>query len=197
MEEQGLQVNHEVTSRTNSISEAWRRLLFGVLLACLVPAASAATATANQTLSVALGPIGKVAVVQSSVLLAHTGTIFADFTGSITVQYELRTTIASGSSSLTVKAGSEFSPATGPSIARGDLTYTCGGATIGAACSGSQIVGTGSQTSVITVGSGACTGTGCAGSNPDSAIVNLTLVDNPAFKTGTYSTNLIFSISAL
>jgi hypothetical protein len=167
------------------------------MFASLAPAASGATATATQTLSVTLGAIGKISVTQSTVALTHTGTIFANFTGSITIQYEVRTTISTGSSSLTLKAGSEFSPATGPSIASGNLTYTCSGTTVGAACSGSQTVSASSQTSVVTMGSGACTGTGCAGSNPDSAIINLNLVDSPTFKTGTYSTNLIFSISAL
>jgi len=165
--------------------------------AALVPAASAATASTTQTVSANLGAIGKISVVQSSIILTHTGTIFADFTGSVTVQYELRTTVTTGSSSLTVKAGGEFSPTTGPSIARGDFTYTCSGATVGTACSGRQTVSTTSQTSVVTVGSGACTGTGCAGSNPNSAIVNLNLVDSPTFTTGTYSTNLVFSISAI
>jgi hypothetical protein len=165
-------------------------------LASLLPEASAATATATQTATANLGAIGKISVVQSSILLTHTG-IFADFTGSVTVQFELRTSLSTGSSSLTVKAGSDFSPVTGPSIAKGDLTYTCGGATFGSPCSGTQTLSTSSQTSVVTVGSGACTGTGCAGSSPDSATVNLKLVDSPTFKTGTYSTNLTFSISAI
>ena len=61
-----------------------------------------------------IGAIGKVAVVQSSVSLAHTGSIFANFTGTVTVQYEVRTALSTGSSSLTLKAASEFSPSNGP-----------------------------------------------------------------------------------
>ena len=74
--------------------------------------AFAATATGTQSLSVNIGAIGKVAVVQSSVSLAHTGSIFANFTGTVTVQYEVRTALSTGSSSLTLKAASEFSPTT-------------------------------------------------------------------------------------
>lgn len=158
--------------------------------------AFAASATATQTLNPILGAISKLAVVQSNVSLTHTGSIFNSFTGAVTVQFKVRTTIANGSSSLTLNA-SAFSPATGPSIAAGDLTYTCSGATVGANCSGIQTISTSSQTNVVTVGSGVCTGAGCAGSSPDSVTVNLTLADSPVFKTGSYSTTVTFSISAL
>jgi len=165
--------------------------------ACAPLAALAATATGTQSLSINIGALGKVAVVQSSVSLAHTGSIFTSFTGAVTVQYEVRTALSTGSSSLTLKAASEFSPTNGPKIGNADLTYTCSGATVGSGCSGTQTVSTASQTSVVTVGSGACTGSGCAGSSPNSVTVNLNLVDSPLFKTGSYSTNLTFTISAI
>jgi hypothetical protein len=156
-----------------------------------------AVATGTQTLSPTIGALGKLSVVQSSVSLTHSGTIFANFTGTVTVRYEVRTTISTGSSALTLQAASEFAPGTGPSIAGGDLTYTCSGATAGVSCPGTQTVSTSSQTSVVTVGSGVCTGPGCTGSNPNSVTINLTLVDSPVFKAGSYSTGLTFSISAL
>jgi hypothetical protein len=160
-------------------------------------AAFSATGTGTQSLSVNIGALAKVAVVQSSVSLAHTGSIFASFTGTVTVQYEVRTALSTGSSSLTVRAASEFSPANGPKIGNADLTYTCSGATVGAGCSGTQTVSVTSQTGVVTVGSGACTGAGCAGSSPNSVTVNLNLADSPTFKTGSYSVTLTFTSSAI
>lgn len=169
-------------------------ILFAV---SLTPASYGATATATQTLSVNTGAIGKLAVVPSNVSLVHTGAIFENFAGAVTVQYQVRTTVSTGSSFITVQAASDFSPANGPSIAGSDLTYACSGATVGTACSGIKVVSASSQTSVVTVGSGVCTGDGCGGASPNSVTVNLNLVDSPAFKSGSYSTSLTFSISAL
>jgi len=170
-------------------------VVLGVLVGC-APCALGNSATATQTLSADLGANAKLSVVQPNVSLLQTGGIFATFTGSVTVQYKVRTT-PSGSSTLAVKAASDFSPANGPSIANSDLTYTCSGATLGTNCAGSQTVLTSATTNVVTVGAGACTGSGCAGSNPDSVSISLTLADSPPFKTGSYSTSLTFSISAL
>jgi len=167
----------------------------GMFLGC-VPSALGNSVTGTQTLSANLGANAKLSVVQSSVSLLNAGTTFANFTGAVTVQYKVRTT-PSGSSTLVVKAASDFSPANGPSIVNSDLTYICSGATLGSACSGSQTVLTSSTTNVLTVGAGACSGSGCAGPNPNSVSISLTSVDSPTFKTGSYSTSLQFSISAL
>jgi hypothetical protein len=174
------------------------RLRRGLAAAAFVPlAALGATSTGTQTLNVGIGAIGKLAVVPSSISLTHTGSIFAGFTGIVTVQYEVRTQLSTGSASLTLKAANNFSPSTGPSVTNGDLTYTCSGATLGVGCSGTQTASVSSQTGVVTLGSGLCTGTGCPGSSPNSITVNLNLADSPLFKTGSYSTSLTFTISAL
>ncbi len=167
----------------------------GILLAC-VPGALGNSVTGTQTLSVNIGAIAKLSPVQSSVTLTHAGATFANFTGGVTVQYKIRTT-PSGSGTLAVQAASDFSPVNGPSIAGSDLTYTCSGATLGTACSGMQTVLTSASTNIVTVGGGVCSGTGCAGPDPNSVSISLTLVDSPTFKTGAYSTSLTFSISAL
>jgi hypothetical protein len=167
----------------------------GMLLGC-IPGARGNSVTASQTLSANLGAQAKLAVVQASITFIRAGATFTNYTGAVTVQYRVRTT-PSGSGSLVVKAMSDFSPANGPSIANSDLTYTCSGATVGSACSGTQTVQTASTTNVVTVGGGLCTGSGCAGTDPDSVSISLTLADKPTFKTGTYSTSLLFSISAL
>src|SRR5438874_3416647 len=74
-------------------------------------------ASATQTLNAALGALGKLSVVQSSISLTHAGSTFADFTGGVTLQYKIRTNISGGSSTLTLKATSDFTPANGPSLA--------------------------------------------------------------------------------
>src|SRR5260370_26003475 len=123
-------------------------LVLGVFLSCS-PAVLANSVTGGQTLSVNLGAQAKLAVVQSSVTLLHAGATFANFTGAVSVQYKVRTT-SSGSSTLVVKAASDFSPANGPSIVNSDLTYTCNGATLVTACSVSQTISTTTQTHVVT-----------------------------------------------
>lgn len=158
--------------------------------------AFANSVSATQTLSANVGAKAKLSVVQSNVTMVHVGATFANYAGAVTVQYKVRTT-PSGSSTLLVQAASDFLPANGPSIANSDLTYTCSGATLGSACAGSQIVQTTSQTNVVTVGAAVCTGSGCTGSDPNSVSISLTLVDSPTFKTGSYTTSLTFSISAL
>ncbi len=157
-----------------------------------------ATGTTTQTLSATIDAIGKVSV-PSSLTLTSAGTTFVAYSGSLTVSYKTRTTAATGSGSLTLKATADFSPAGGPSISSGQLTYTCSAASLGAACSGTQTVSTASPTNVVTLGAGVCTGGGgsCSSTNPNSVQSTFTLSNNPAFKTGTYSATLTFTISAI
>jgi len=171
-------------------------LLNVILLLTLAVAARGNSVSASQSLTANLGAKAKVAVVQPAVSLVHSGGTFANFTGNVTVRYKVRTT-TTGTSTLTVAATSEFTPANGPSIAASDLTYTCSGATLGTPCTGSQTVRTSTQGTVVTVGGGACTGSGCSGNNPNSVSISLRLVNSPVFRTGSYSTSLTFSISAL
>jgi hypothetical protein len=176
-----------------------RRSLRAVLVFALLPIfAAAATGTATQTLSAQVNAIGKLSVPAASTVTSA-GTTFAGYTGSLTVSYKARTTAATGSGSLTVTASADFSPAGGPSIASGQLTYTCSAATLGAACVGTQTASTASQTNIATIGSSACTGGGgsCSTVNPNTVLASLSLSNNPTYKTGTYSATLIFTISAL
>jgi hypothetical protein len=185
----GLDINHMRKSLPELL------VVLGIFLGSR-SGALANSVTGGQTLSANLGANAKLSVVQSSVTLLNSGMTFGDFTGAVTILYKVRTT-PSGSSTLVVNAASDFSPANGPSIANSDLSYTCSGATLGSACSGSQIVLAPSTTNVVTVGAGACSGSGCAGPNPSSVSVSLTLANSPTFKTGVYTTSLTFSISSL
>lgn len=157
-----------------------------------------ATRSTTQTLSATVNAIGKVSV-PASLTVTNAGTTFVAYSGNLTVSYRARTTSGTGSASLTLKATADFSPAGGPSITGGQLTYTCSGASLGAACSGTQTVSTASQTSVVTMGAGVCTGGGgsCSATDPNTVQSTFTLANNPAFKTGTYSATITFTISAI
>ena len=158
------------------------------------------TGTTTQAISASFAAASALSVGQSSLSLVRGGSIFSNYTASLTVQYKVRTT-SSGSSTITVHAASNFSPANGPSVSgtTSDLTYTCSsttGTSVNQGCTGTQQVKT-SASSVVSVGSGICSGTGCANADPSSVTLNFSLVDNPAFKTGAYSLSLTFTTSAL
>ena len=179
--------------------QRYRRSWCAVLVLALLPAyGAAATGNATQTLSAQINAIGKLSVPANSTVTSA-GTTFTGYSGSLTVSYRARTTATTGSGSLTVKASADFSPAGGPSVAAGQLTYTCGAATLGTACSGMQTASTTSQTNIATIGSDACTGGGgsCSTANPNTVQTSLALANSPAYKTGTYSATLTFTISAI
>ncbi len=174
---------------------SWRLAIVSI---CVPAFLAAATGTTTQTLSAQINAIGKLSV-PSSVSVTNSGTTFVAYTGQTTVSYRIRTTASTGSGSLTVEAATDFSPAGGPSIAGGALTYTCGSATLGVSCSGTQTLSTTSQTTVVTAGAGVCTGGGgsCSATNPNTVQASFILANNPTFSTGTYSATLTFTISAL
>jgi hypothetical protein len=165
----------------------------------------ATSLTTTQTLQAVISPLGGLFSFPNSVTLTKTGTTFSSFTGSLTIQYDARTTQSTGGGSITVKATTDFTPARGPSIASppstGDaLQYTCAGATLGTGCSGTQTVSTTASTNVITLSASECTGGGgsCSSASPNTVTLNFTLTDDPEYKvsTGSYSATLTFTISA-
>ena len=174
---------------------SWRS---GVLLAFLPALLNAATGTTTQTLSANIQPIAKLSV-PSSLTITHAGTTFVAYAGNLTLSYRARTTASTGSGSVTVKGTADFSPAGGPSIGAGQLTYTCSSASLGTACSSTQTTSTTSQTNIVTLGANACTGGGgsCSSVNPNTVQTSFTLTNNPAFQTGSYAATLTFTASAL
>jgi len=155
-----------------------------------------ATGTTTQTLSATISPVGRL-VLPGSTTLTAAGTTFQPFTGTLAVSYEVRTT-AAGGGSITLRVSSDFTPAGGPTAANGVLTYTCGAAGLGTACSGTQTASTTAQTPVLTVPAAACTGGGgaCSGQDPNTINLNFTLTDQPAYATGTYTAQVTLLISA-
>jgi len=154
----------------------------------------AVTANLSNTLDAHIDALGELSVPASS-SLTHSGTLFNAFTGTVTVQYLARTT-AAGGGNITMQVTQDFQTG-GPSVVSGDLTYVCGTAGLGTAC-GSSTASTSTATSVVTLPTSACTGGGspCSATNPNTVIVTFSLADRPVVKTGSFTANIQFTISA-
>ena len=154
--------------------------------------------TLSQSIQLTLAPATKLSV-PSSLTLTAPGGPFNNFSGNLTLSYKSRTLPGSAGATITVKANTEFTPAGGPTLAAGDLTYICSGASLGTGCPGSQTVSSTAQTSVVNVPAGSCTGGGglCSPSNPNTVNLNFQLANSPNYQAGTYSTTLLFSVSSL
>lgn len=175
-------------------------LLFATLLVSIFwMRASAATltttASGTQTISLTLSSAAKVSV-PATLTLTKVGSTFQNFTGSQLLNYKARTR-PSGSATLTIKGSSEFSPATGPLMSNGDLTFTCGSASLGTACSGTKTASTSIAVTVVSVPASACVGTGCASADPATITLSFILTNSPQFKTGAYSAQLQYTCSAI
>jgi hypothetical protein len=152
------------------------------------------TMTVSNSLNATIQANGSLSVPGSATLL-NSGTIFNAFSGAVTVQYRARTT-AAGGGTLTLKVTQDFQ-AGGPSVSAGDMTYICGAAGLGTPCS-STTASTTTATTVVTLPVSACTGGGspCSGTDPNTVLVTFSLADRPAVKTGTFTANVQFTISA-
>lgn len=157
----------------------------------LVPAASS---TVSNTLDATIQANGSLSV-PSTAALTNTGKIFNAFTGTVSVEYRARTS-STGGGTIALKVTQDFGTG-GPSVASGDLTYTCASAGLGTAC-GQTTASTTAATSVVTLPASACTGgvPPCSAANPNTVSVTFTLADRPTVVTGTYTVNVQFTISA-
>jgi len=170
--------------------------LWILLLTAACSAQSIATQT--QTVNAQINAMGSIVTVPGTVTLTTGGLNFQNYTGSLSVSYRARTT-SSGGGNLTVQGTTEFSPTGGPQISAGALTYTCSGATLGSACSGQQTMSMAAATNVTIIPSSACTGSApCPLNTPDpnQVVLGLSLTNDPAYSTGTYSAAILFTISA-
>lgn len=151
--------------------------------------------TTTQDMSANVSPTGKLSV-PGSINLQAVNTRFGNLAGSVTLSYWARTSDGGGGS-VTVQADSDFSPSGGPSV--GSVNYTCSGATLGAACSGSQALTTSTQTSLVSLPSSACTGGGgtCSTQDPNTVQMTFSAPNRPHYRTGTYSAQITFTISTL
>jgi len=156
--------------------------------------AFAAVASTTQHVVVTLAPAGKVNA-PASVTLDHTGS-FSSYRGTATVQYSARTASA-GSAAINLQGTSDFSPAGGPAISHGALTYSCAGATLGSACGGVQTVSLTAAAPVVAIPAGACTGGGvqCSPTDPNVVVLTLFVDDDPGAPTGAYRAQITFTYS--
>jgi hypothetical protein len=152
--------------------------------------------TTTQTLTANISPHGKLSVPASVNLLSADARFGATLSGNLSLNYWARTSSAGGGS-VTVQAGSGFSPAGGPSVS--DVSYFCSGATLGAACSGNQGLTSSTQTPAVSLPAGACTGGGstCSTQEPNSVLLTFSASNRPQYKTGSFSVQITFTISTL
>ncbi len=168
------------------------------MIACAVLAMAGLMQAQNTTnLSVVVGPEAALTVTTGTTSLATTGTNFTiPYTGTTNFTYQIRTTKAGGTGSITSKVTADFGGTGGPSVAAppstGDaLTYTCTVSSPATGCSGSQTASTTAATSVATFGAAASSSK--AG---NSGSVGWSLTDDPMYATGTYVATVTFTISA-
>jgi hypothetical protein len=167
-------------------------LLFMALPVCGIGDIQSTT----QAISASVSANGKLSIPSSVNLLAADSHFGGKLCGSLTVGYWARTS-SGGGGSVTVQAGSDFSPAGGPSVTA--VTYLCSGTTLGTGCSGSQTLSTSTQSPVVSIPGGACTGGGsaCSTSEPNTVLLSLSAPDMAHYKTGAYSAQITFTISTL
>jgi hypothetical protein len=166
-------------------------------LALLLPAGSFGDIqTTTQTLSASVSAEAKLST-PASVNLQSANTRFGAKAGSLTLSYWARTSSSGGGGSVTVQAVTDFLPSGGPSISA--VSVTCSGATLGTGCSGSQSLSTVTQTSLVTLPGGACTGGGgvCSTQVPNMVLLTFSVPSLPRYKTGVYSVQVTFTSSAL
>lgn len=157
------------------------------------------TTQGNTTLSVAINPEAALNITDGTTALATTGTNFNNpYTGTTNLTYKIRTKQTGGSGSITLQVTTDFG-AGGPSVASpltGDtITYTCTVSAPGTGCTGSLTPTTTGTTSVATFGTDAHSAQGNGSSN--SASVTWSIPNDPAYKTGTYTATVQFTIAAL
>jgi hypothetical protein len=178
------------------MSNHFKKLLIGIAaVAAFAPAAFPQfAATGTTTLSVTVGAEAAISVTTATTTLTAGAGAFADFTGSTTFTYKIRTTKVGGTGSITAQVTSDFA-AGGPSVGSplpGDtMTFACTVVAPGTSCAGTPAAST-SAVSVATFGANAKSAkAGNAGNS-----LAWTLPNDPAYETGTYTAVVTFSISA-
>ena len=165
----------------------------------LVPPACADVANQSQTLIMNLPAAAKFISIPATTSLLGSAGSFSYFTASLPINFRIRTSAAGSASQMSLQVTTDFSPATGPSAAAGDLTYTCSGSSLGIACSGQATASTTSQTKLISFAASSCTGGGgiCSSTDPNTFTMSFQLNNSPLFKASNYAATLTFTLSAL
>ena len=161
-----------------------------------IPAHAQWAGNGTTTMSLTVGAEAALQVSTGTTTLTNVGTIFNAYTGTTNFSYLVRTTKTGGTGTITLEVTSDFSPASGPSVATpptaGDaLTYACTVAAPATACTGSVTSSTSAATSVATFGANAHS---AMAGNAGSVAWNLS--DDPTYQTGAYSATVTLTISA-
>lgn len=170
---------------------------FCAALVSLPASGVAATSTVTNALSATISPLASISSTSPAspfaLALSNSGstTFTGPFTNSITLNYFARTTSTGSGGTITLKVTSDFTPTGGPSVASGNLTYTCGAAGLGTACS--STTASTSATGVLTIPTSSCN---CSATTANSVSVTFSLVDVATYATGNYSAGVTFTISA-
>ncbi len=167
--------------------------LLAVVAALFVPCAFAQalqTSTVGVTVAAEAG-----LTVPTNATLTESGNFFANYTGSSTFTYYVRTS-ATGSGNIQLQVTGDFTPANGPSVATsgttGDLLTYVSSPVAPASAPAAQTASTSVATPVASFVGGAHS---AKGGNSGNA-VNWTLVNDPAYATGAYTATVTWTISA-
>ena len=167
--------------------------LFGAMISATAFAQTfGPTGTTNLNVNVAAEAAIRVDTANTNLTSAGS---FANYTGTTSWSYKIRTSSAGTGGAVVVKISTDFAPAGGPAVASGNLTYTCGVTApnfgTGTACAGS-VTAASTDTNVATFG----TSTRSASVGTQNNAVNWTLVNDPVYATGSYTAVATFTISA-
>lgn len=175
------------------------RILFMMIAIAAVarPLVAQFASSGTTTMSVTILPEAALRVDTAVTSLTSSGSTFANYTGTTSFTYKIRTLFSGGSGALQVQVTSDFSPANGPSVASpptaGDqLTYTCTVSSPATACAGTQVASTSVATSVATFGANA---TSILAGNSGS--LSWILTNDPLYRTGSYTAITTITISAI
>ena len=150
--------------------------------------------TATATLSVAVGQEAAIAVNSTSPFVS--GGIFQPYTATTSLTYWIRTSSGGSGGTISLQVTSDFSGSGGPSVTNpvtaGDaLTYLNTVSAPGTPVSGPLTASTGASTGVATFPSDVQ-----STKSGNSASTAWTLTNDPAYKAGSYSATVTYTISA-
>ena len=185
-----------------------RHLALGIAVILLLlgvnSTANAATANANVVVTVAAS--AAISATPSVTLTTPATPFTGSYTGATVLTFSIRTTPTTGSGSLTVKGTTDFTPGTsgdvGPTIAAGNLTYTCASSDLTTG-SGSGLTGSlvycngGSPVVSMTTSTNVLTAIGAkSNAGGDALNVHWTVPDSAVYNVDTYTATVTFTLTA-
>ncbi len=182
-----------------SLRTTLNRMAIGAILLAGLGASSAFgqtfATTGTTTLNVTVAPEAALAINTASTALTTPGVgLFADYTGTTSFTYKIRTAQTSGAGHIALQITSDFSGSGGPSVGAppttGDaLKIACTSAK-GTVCASATPALVSNPTTVVSFGPDVH-----SAKDGDAGSVTWTLTNDPAYKTGDYTATATFTIS--